>query len=106
MAACNNTDYTRVEYPGSFTTVLSTSYGDLVGLSLRRRRGRLVEFVARGQDVRVPWLGGSFRVMSGSSFAAAHVAALAARVRQCRPAWNACQVKAALYALADGDCPE
>jgi hypothetical protein len=39
-------------------------------------------------------------VISGSSFAAPHISALVARIRQVRPDWNACQVKTALYELA------
>src|SRR3954465_15751460 len=53
VSACNNKEYWRVEFPGSFPSVISTSYADLPGLSLRRRPGELVEFVAAGQDVRV-----------------------------------------------------
>jgi subtilisin family serine protease len=81
--------------------VISTHYADLKGLTIRRRPGQLVEFVAPGQDLRVAWKGGDYRVMSGSSFAAPHVTAIVARLREMRPEWNACQVKSALYSLAD-----
>ena len=100
ISACNNQEYWRVEYPGSFPTVISTSYADLPGLTIRRRPGELVEFVARGENLRVAWKGGQYRVISGSSFAAPHLSALVARIRQVRPDWNACQVKTALYELA------
>ena len=100
VSACNNQEYWRVEYPGSFPTVISTSYADLPGLTIRRRPGELVEFVARGENLRVAWKGGQYRVISGSSFAAPHLSALVARLRQVRPGWNACQVKTALYELA------
>jgi hypothetical protein len=59
-----------------------------------------VEFVARGENVRVAWKSGQYRVISGSSFAAPHLSALVARIRQVRPDWNACQMKSALYELA------
>jgi hypothetical protein len=59
-----------------------------------------VEFVACGDGVRVPWAGGSYRRVSGSSFASAHLAAVAARIRRLRPQWNVCQVKSALYRLS------
>lgn len=100
VSACNNQEYWRVEYPGSFPTVISTSYADLPGLTVRRRPGELVEFVARGDNVRVAWKGGQHRIISGSSFAAPHLSALVARIRQVRPDWNACQMKSALYELA------
>src|SRR5215217_5432742 len=101
VSACNNKEYWRVEFPGSFPSVISTDYAPLAGLSLRRRPGQLVEFVAAGQDVRVAWKGGGHRVISGSSFAAPHMTALVARLRQLKPEWNACQMKSALYALAE-----
>jgi subtilisin len=101
VSACNNKEYWRVEYPGSFPSVISTSFADLPGLTIRRRTGELVEFVARGQDVRVSWKGGGHRVISGSSFAAPHLSALVARIRQTHPHWNACQVKSLLYELAE-----
>jgi subtilisin family serine protease len=101
VSACNNREYWRVEFPGSFPTVISTDYAALPGLSLRRRPGQLVEFVAAGQDVRVAWKGGGHRVISGSSFAAPHVTALVARMRERWRGWNACQVKTAMYAIAE-----
>jgi subtilisin family serine protease len=101
VSACNNQEYWRVEYPGSFPTVISTSYADLPGLTIRRRPGELVEFVARGENVRVAWKGGQHRIISGSSFAAPHLSALVARLRQLKPTWNPCQVKSALYDLAE-----
>jgi subtilisin family serine protease len=101
VAACSNADFRRIEYPSAFPTVLATDCGKLEGLRLRRRRGHLVEFVASGDGIRVAWTGGQWREVSGSSFAAPHLTACAARIRQLRPDWNACQVKAALYAIAD-----
>jgi subtilisin family serine protease len=101
VAGSSAADFLDEEYPAHFPTVLSTDFARLEGLTLRRRRGRLVEFVARGEGLHVPWRGGGYRTVSGASFAAPHVAALAARVRQLHPAWNACQAKAALYALAE-----
>jgi subtilisin family serine protease len=103
VSACNNKEYWRVEYPGSFPTVLSTDYAMLPGLCLRRRCGQLVEFVAPGQNVRVAWQAGGRRTISGSSFAAPHVTAIVARLKELHPGWNACEVKAALYALAEAE---
>lgn len=105
VAACSNLDFRQREYPGSFPTVLTTDFGSLEGLAIQRRRGHLVEFVACGASVRVPWKGGEYRKCVGSSFAAPHLAALVARMRELEPDWNACQVKSALYELAR-DAPE
>ncbi|MEM8714109.1 MAG: S8 family serine peptidase, partial [Planctomycetota bacterium] len=101
VAASNNLDFRTREYPGSFPSVISTDFApELEPLQLVRRGGHLVEFAARGASVRVPWRNGEYRTVTGSSFAAPQVAALAARIRERRPDWNACQVKSALYALA------
>ena len=100
VSACDNADFRRASYPACFPTVLSTDFGAIDGLTLLRRPGQLVEFVARGEAVSVAWKRGGYRVNTGSSFAAAHLAALAAKTRQLRPHWNACQVKSYLYTLA------
>jgi subtilisin len=100
VSACNNFDHAQMEMPGWFPTVVSTDFGKLDGLELRRRPGAMVEFVARGERIRLPWKDGEYRETTGSSFAAPHLAALAARIRELRPEWNACQVKTALYEIA------
>jgi subtilisin family serine protease len=100
VAACNNRNYGAVEYPGSFPTVISTDFDKMEGLTLRRRRGELVEFVAAGDHVTVAYRDGQSRIMTGSSVASPHVAAIVARIRQLRPEWNACQIKSSLYELA------
>ncbi len=103
VAAGSNQDYRIIEYPSAFPTVLSTDCGRLDPDRIIRRTGHLVEFVACGDGVRVPWGGGEYRTVSGSSFASAHLTALIARIRQLRPQWNACQVKSALYRLAEDE---
>jgi subtilisin len=100
VSACNNYDFQALEYPGSFPTVISTDYGKLPGLDVGRRCGELVEFVARGEEIRVAWKGGGYSEGTGSSYAAPHLAAIIARLRQLQPNWNACEMKAALYQLA------
>ena len=88
-------------YPCDFPSVLGTTYAALPGLGLQRRPGLPVEFAARGENVRVAWRDGGYRRATGASFAAPHLAALAARIRQLRPDWNACQVRTCLYDLAE-----
>ena len=100
VSACNNFDHKQMELPGWFPSVVSTDFGKLEGLAIRRRFGAMVEFVARGENIKLPWKGGDWRETTGSSFAAPHLAALAARVRELRPAWNVMQVKTALYEIA------
>jgi subtilisin family serine protease len=100
VSACNNFDARRIELPGWFPTVISADHGALDALRIERRAGEMVEFVARGRQLRVPWNRGGWREVTGSSFASPHMASLVARMRQLRPEWNACEIKSALYALA------
>jgi subtilisin family serine protease len=101
VAACNNQDFTKREWPGHFPTVLTVNFADFQ----RReefgfRRGHLVEFVARGQDIEVPWLGGVQKRVTGSSFAAPHVTGLLARLTSGLPALSPLQAKALMQELA------
>ncbi len=101
VAASNNVDFRTREYPAHFPTVFSTTFGDFADpWHLVRLAGELVEFRARGENVRVAWLGGRHTVDTGSSFAAPHVTGIVARIRELRPGWNACEVMSALYSLA------
>lgn len=100
VSACNNNNFQTLEYPGSFPTVISTDYGKLEGLAVLRRCGELVEFVARGEEIRVAWKDGEYCEGTGSSYATPHLAAIIARLRQLEPNWNACEMKTALYGLA------
>jgi subtilisin len=58
------------------------------------------EFLARGIDVEVAWRGGGYTSVTGNSFAAPHIAGLAALVRSKHPAMRPFQVKSALWACA------
>jgi len=58
------------------------------------------EFLARGIDVEVAWKGGSFVRATGNSYAAAHLAGLAALVRSKHPNLRPVQLKALLAATA------
>lgn len=60
-----------------------------------------VEFGARGVDVDVAWRGGGTATVTGNSFAAPHVAGLAALVRAKHPGLTPFQVKSVLHALAE-----
>ena len=107
IGACSNEAHQPTSYPACFPTAISADRGRLHPAEypalphIERRRDNLIEFVLHGINVRAPWLAGGMRQVSGSSFAAPHLAALVARIRQVRPTWNACQVKALLYELAE-----
>lgn len=58
------------------------------------------EFLARGIDVDVPWVGGGRLQTTGNSFAAPHIAGIAALIRSKHPGLRPYQVKTALWATA------
>jgi len=101
VAACNNQDFTRREWPGHFPTVITVNFV-LVDQpeALFYRPGHLVEFAARGQDIEVAWLAGSRKKVTGSSFAAPHVAGLLARLLSSCPDLPPLEAKALLQQLA------
>ena len=101
VAACNNEDFAKREWPGHFPTVIAVSHANCRQPdALFRRPGHLVEFAARGQDVEVAWLGGAVKNVTGSSFAAPHVAGLLARLISCCPGICPLHAKALLLKLA------
>lgn len=58
------------------------------------------EFLARGINVEVAWLDGSSSTTTGNSFAAPHIAGIAALIRSKHPELRPFQVKTALWATA------
>lgn len=91
-------------YPSEFASVVSVAAapGD-DPWQLAYNPQPPVEFGARGIDVEVPWSGheGSSIIATGNSFAAPHVAGLAALIRSKHPLLTPFQVKAVLHAVAD-----
>jgi subtilisin len=102
VAACNNQDFMKREWPGHFSSVITayfirTDRPD----ALFHRPGHLVEFAARGQDIEVAWAGGGVKKVTGSSFAAPHAAGLLARMLSCSPNLPPLEAKALLQQLAE-----
>jgi subtilisin len=102
VSACSNLDPEIIEYPAHFTSVVSVAHASLEAGRLERTE-HLVEFRAPGVDVEVAWRDGATRRVTGSSFAAPHVTALVARLRERLGPLNATQVKSMLYDLAVPD---
>lgn len=101
VAACNNHDFARPEWPGFFTSVLTVnmartdSNGDIFF-----KPGQIVEFAARGVNVDVCWRGGSYKNVTGSSFAAPRVAGMLACLLSEYPRIAPLQAKALFHQLA------
>lgn len=100
VAACNNDDYTRPEWPGCFPSVIAVNFGHTDPDVFYYRGGHLVEFFAEGTDVDVAWKNGRRKRLSGSSFAAPHVTALLARLVSRWPTLPPLLAKAAMQQLA------
>jgi subtilisin len=101
VAACNNADYGRPEWPGFFTSVLTVNMARAGEKSeIYYKPGHLVEFAARGVDVEVPWLNGAMKKVTGSSFAAPRVAAMLACLLSVESGIHPLVAKALFHRLA------
>jgi len=101
VAACNNHDFARREWPGHFPSVITAGFAHAERPdALFYRGGSLVEFAARGQDLEVAWAGGGRKNVTGSSFAAPHIAGLLARLLSGAPDLSPLQCKELLKQLA------
>jgi subtilisin family serine protease len=101
VAACNNSDYTRPEWPGFFTSVLTVNMARTEqDTDLYYRPGHLVEFAAAGVDVEVAWAGGAIKKVTGSSFAAPRVTGMLACLLSEQPDIPPFLAKALLHRLA------
>jgi subtilisin family serine protease len=102
VAACNNFDFLRPEWPGFFATVITVNMARTPDESrFWYKGGSLVEFAARGVNVEVAWRGGRTKMVTGSSYAAPRVAGLLARLLSARPDLTPLQAKALFHAVAD-----
>ena len=101
VAACNNQDFTKREWPGHFPTVITVNFTRCERPdALFCRKGHLVEFASRGEEIEVAWLGGGRKTVTGSSFAAPHAAGLLARLLSHAPSLSPLHAKAMLQQLA------
>jgi subtilisin family serine protease len=103
VAACNGQDFTKPEWPGHFPTVVTVNFARFAQPEqFSCRRGQLIEFAARGEDLDVAWLGASTKRVTGSSFAAPHLTGLLARLISGLPQLSPLEAKALLQHLATG----
>jgi len=101
VAACNNQDFRIPEWPAYFPSVVAVNMMQTDDNNIfYYQRGTLVEFAAKGIDVKVPWVGGREKVVTGSSFAAPRLAALLARLLSVYPDITPIQAKAILHKIA------
>lgn len=80
VAASSSHDLSAPEWPAHLGTVLGVDASPSVRAVSTFRPGSLVAFAAPGSECHVAWNHGQRRVMTGSSFAAAHFSGLLARL--------------------------
>ena len=99
VSAANNVP--GPSYPSLFAAVVSVAAHDLADpFTYFYNPHPPVEFGARGMDVEVAWQDGGRIVATGNSFAAPHIAGIAALVRSKHPTAAPFEVKAMLAATA------
>jgi subtilisin len=88
-------------YPWRFASVISVgSHEQQDPLAWYANPDPPVEFFARGVDLDVAWVGGGTMRCTGNSFAAPHVAGIAALVLAKHPSLTPFQLKSVLYLTA------
>ena len=102
VAACNNYDYLKREWPGHFPSVITVNFARTADPeTFFYRGGQMVEFAARGDDLDVPWCSGHRKKVTGSSFAVPHIAAMLARLLSLCPELPPLEAKALLQQVAE-----
>jgi len=102
VAACNNFDESRPEWPGFFPSVVTCNMASTADeYRIFYKPGSLVEFATRGVDVCVPWMGHTVKQVTGSSFAAPRASALLARLLSGAPDLHPLAAKSILHHLAE-----
>ena len=91
----------QAEWPAHFSSVLGVDCGagSLPG-RVERVRGRMVDFVCPAENLTVAWRAGGTRTMTGSSFAAARLTGLVARILSRHPDCDVAAMKALLRGMA------
>jgi subtilisin len=102
LLVCAANNVPGPSYPSLFASVVSVAAHDVPDAWTWFYNPRPpVEFGARGVDVEVAWRDGGSIVATGNSFAAPHIAGLAALIRSKHAGATPFEVKAMLAATAD-----
>lgn len=106
VAACSNLDPAIREWPAYFPSVISVRGIDCGEDEFFHLGDRMVSFLARGERVEVPWLGGLTKIETGSSYAAPLLSGKIARILSQMPRLRRDLVKPLLAELALPARPE
>jgi subtilisin family serine protease len=101
VLVCATNNVPAPTYPAQFSSVISVAAHDGQDpFALDANPAPPADFGAPGIDVEVPWLSGGSIVATGNSFAAPHVAGLAARLLSKHPRLTPYEVKTVLRSVA------
>ncbi|RPH36412.1 MAG: serine protease, partial [Chloroflexi bacterium] len=104
VSAANNVNV--ASYPSLFSSVVSVAaHAEPDKWRLYYNPNPPVEFGAWGVDVPIAWKDGTETVATGNSFAAPHVAGMAALILSKHPGLTPFELKAVLTAIADNPRP-
>jgi len=106
VTACNNNNYARPEWPAHFTSVIAVNMGRAKKDDFYYRDGYMVEFFAKGERVKVPWLENEWKTVTGSSYAAPVLSGQVARLLSVYPKLSSPLVKALLREVAEPWSPD
>lgn len=99
VTAANN--LTEPSFPSLYSSVVSVACNRSTDpLRFHYNPDPPTEFLARGIDVEVPWSKGGTITATGNSYAAAHLAGIAALIRSKHPELRPFQLKTVLWATA------
>lgn len=99
ITAANNV--ATVSYPSLYGTAISVACNHAADpFRFHANPQPPTEFLARGIDVEVAWLDHGYTTITGNSFAAPHIAGIAALIRAKHPTLRPYQLKSALWATA------
>ncbi len=99
VTAANNVQ--RRSYPSLYASVTSVACNTATDpMRFHWNPDPPTEFLARGIDVEVPWVGGQTIRSTGNSYAAPHISGIAALIRSKHPGLRPFQVKTVLWATA------
>lgn len=93
------------EWPAHFPQVIGVRHGSGEGDGLFRAGVGLAEFSVECGDANLPWNHGGKRRVTGSSFAAASMTGLVARILSLEPTIDVLQLKAILRAVSPASIP-
>ena len=100
VAACSNLGAGIREWPSFFPSVFGVHGIDCESSEFFHQDGRMISFMAKGNRIKVPWMNGSTKIETGSSFAAPRISGKIARLLSVFPNMDTAAIKPLLANVA------